>query len=142
MGRTPKSYYKYSPLPQGSVRLVKIHSTKLVKESKKVFLLETYPLDEQLEISLETFKLSRSPRYAALSYTWGLSGPFVDPKPSVFTQIERVYPIICDGAILLGTWYLRSTLRRIRLGIDVCMSVTGTENQHAKDVRGLYADIS
>jgi hypothetical protein len=142
MGRTPKSYYKYSPLPQGSVRLVKIHSTKLVKESKKVFLLETYPLDEQLEISLETFKLSRSPRYAALSYTWGLSGPFVDPKPSVFTQIERVYPIICDGAILLGTWNLRSTLRRIRLGIDVCMSVTGTENQHAKDVRGLYADIS
>jgi Heterokaryon incompatibility protein (HET) len=142
MGRTPESYYKYSPLPQGSIFLVKIHSTKLVKESKKVFPLKTYPLDEQLEISLETFKLSNCPRYAALSYTWGLPGSFADPKPSVFTQIERVYPIICDSAILLGTWNLRSALRQIRFGIDVCMSLSGTEHQLAKDTQRLYGDIS
>lgn len=142
MGRNPKSYYKYDPLPRGSIRLAKIHPTKSVKDSKRVVPLETYPFDEQLEVSLETFKRSDCPRYTALSYTWGLSGSFADPKPSVFTQIERVYPIICHGDILLSTWNLRSALRRIRLGIDVCTREASTENEDLKRVRDLYVDIS
>lgn len=54
--------------------------------------------------------------YDALSYTWGVA-TLEEKEPAsrqIFTTVQRCYPIMCDGKIVLATQNLRSALRRIR----------------------------
>lgn len=77
--------YKYSPLPSNSIRLLKIHPTTIVKYGGWDGLTPDYEDEEELNISLETFELSKCPPYAVLSYTWGLPNSLEEPEPSIFT---------------------------------------------------------
>lgn len=114
----PRTYYNYDALPEGSIRLLKILPATKSGYTSVAWNPSLHPIEEQLEISLETFDVSECPPYMALSYTWSSSGSLVDPKPSIFTKIERVYPLFCQDSILLATWNLRSFLRQVRKGFD------------------------
>jgi hypothetical protein len=105
-------YMDYEPLPEGYVRLLKIH------ESPNVWNIEknpnTWDLGGDIKISLISVPLNESPPYVALSYTWGEPGPFMDPTTSIFTQISRCFPIKCRGKLILGTRNLINAVRRLR----------------------------
>lgn len=113
-----------------------------MKDAIGLFDPEECPLEDEIKISLTTFKLSDCPSYVALSYTWGLPGTSADPEPSVFTNVERIYPIFCEGGILLCTWNLRSALRRIRFAADVNRSVDGIKHEKAQNLKGIWTDMS
>jgi len=105
-------YLKYTPLPQGHIRLLKIH------ESSTAWNIEenpnTWNLEQEIEISLISLPLDECPPYITLSYTWGEPGPFVDPTTSIFTQVPRCFPFKCHGKLVLATRNLRNVLRRLR----------------------------
>lgn len=131
MSKSPQEYYTHNELPEGSIRLIRICPTLWSSNAKEKGNPVPYPIEDQLEIVLETFKLSDCPAYTALSYTWGPSGSLIDPKLSAFTTVERVYPIFCTSAILLATWNLRSALRRIRHSFDVYADKLNTPGEDA-----------
>jgi hypothetical protein len=91
----------YDLLPEGYVRLLKIH--EIISH-----------FEEEIEISLISVPLAECPPYVALSYTWAEPEPFVDPTTIIFTKVPRCYPIKCGGRLILGTRNLRDALRRLR----------------------------
>lgn len=107
------AYYHYKPLPPGSIRLVEIIHSNSTKDPDSPERLEC-----EIELRITIHELHSCPAYTALSYTWGLPGSSDDPQPETFTKVERVYPVICDGQLLLATWNLRSALRWIRNSLE------------------------
>ena len=131
MVKAPQRYYTYAPLPEGSIRLLKILHTNLPQRQYATDGYDSsYEWEKQLIISLETFELSSHPPYTALSYTWGLSGASCDPDPEAdtFTRVERCFPILCDGFILLATFNLRAALRRLRYCFEQTKHLVGNED--------------
>lgn len=113
-------YNVYDELPFGCIRLLKILTADNPALSGPNFIEELEnQLEDQINIEIETFELASCPPFTALSYTWGLPGTDADPLHSVFTQVQRCFPIICNGAILLGTYNLRAAMRRIRQAVGV-----------------------
>lgn len=134
----PDRYHPYAALPEGSIRLIKIHPTKAFRGKKDRSTFQILDEEEQVEISLETFELSQSPPYNALSYTWGLPGSPEDLRPGVFTPVERVFPVICEGAILPVTWNLRSALRHLRIDIEFSLTTQNDQNHDVKLLKNTY----
>lgn len=133
--KNPFKYYQYHPLPAGSIRLIKLHYTGPKTTSDRLSV-PPYPLEQQIVISLETYDRKKCPPYIALSYTWGLPGTFADPQPSVFTQVERVYPFYCNHTIILGTWNLRSALRHIRQLMEFQDNSSDIKSYLVRETRG------
>lgn len=123
----PTEYYEYDQLPTGSIRLLRLHGTERVQTPEDLDVEQPLARENQLVISLESFELAKCPDFIALSYTWGQSGSLSDPKPSVFTQVERVFPTYCDHKILRNTENLRAALRRIRWLMKI------RDNEYKKD---------
>ena len=93
----------YDPLPEGYVRLLKIHENPMPQN-----------IEEEIEISLRSVPLAECPPYVTLSYTWADPEPVVDPTTLIFTKVPRCFPIKCGGRLVLGTRNLRDALRRLR----------------------------
>ena len=97
------TYYQYSPLPEGYIRLV-----RLLRPSHEY----TYKSECHLEL-VDT--ILEEAVYDALSYTWGPST--VDEEQAeaaqIFTTVQRCYPVFCDGKIILVTKSLRRALRSL-----------------------------
>lgn len=99
-------YYKYQRLEEGCIRLIRICDLpQLAKYSGA---------DHQISISMFTFPVGSCPSYDALSYTWGSPVLYDTRSYDPFTQVERCYPIYCEGRVILGTYNLRAVLRRLR----------------------------
>lgn len=96
-------YMSYDPLPEGYVRLLKIHENPM-----------PWNIEEEIEISLISVPLAECPPYVTLSYTWADPEPFVDPTTLIFTKVPRCFPIKCGRRLILGTRNLRNALRRLR----------------------------
>lgn len=67
---------------------------------------------EDLEIQMLEFPLKEAPAYDALSYTWG-SARIEDEEydaQQIFSLVERIYPIRCDGSLVRVTKSLRELL--------------------------------
>ncbi|KAI0454540.1 heterokaryon incompatibility protein-domain-containing protein [Xylaria acuta] len=101
----PRPYYNYTTLPEGWIRLLRIHDDSI-----------NGALDNDLHVTLYDYPLSSCPDYIALSYTWGEPSPIVDPTYRIFTQEPRCFPIGCGGYLLRATRNLRDALRRLREG--------------------------
>ncbi|KAL0256060.1 Ubiquitin-like protein [Diplodia seriata] len=99
-------YYRYSPLPGNTIRLIKIICPEYIPNREKIF--------EDLQLSMITVNLADAPVYDALSYTWGDPTPEPDPTTEKFTKVARCFPIECDGRAVLGTRNLRDALRQLR----------------------------
>ena len=99
-------YYKYEPLQEGHIRLLKIDDISDGWDEQR--------LEYDFSVSLFTVPAHSCPEYDTLSYTWGDPNPPNTPKPEVFTTVERCYPIYSAGRILRGTRNLRHALGRLR----------------------------
>lgn len=139
--RGPVEYYKYETLQPGFIRLLTIHHTGPARTFEQTKSL-SYPFEQQLVASLETFPLSDCPPYAALSYTWGPPGCANDPEPCCFTQVSRVFPIHCGDTILLGTWNLRSALKQLRFTLEVRDNVLDPEHAVVQATRAEFGKAS
>jgi hypothetical protein len=62
-------YMDYEPLPEGYIRLLKIHESPNVCNTDTN--PETWDLGGDIKISLISVPLNECPPYVALSYTWG-----------------------------------------------------------------------
>lgn len=95
-------YHDYDGLQADGIKLIRI------------LPIGTYP-NEQLQIVLENYNIDNV-EFDALSYTWGPSTleELEESSTQVFTTVERCYPVLCCGKIVLCTKALRNALRRLR----------------------------
>ncbi|KAK5655094.1 hypothetical protein OQA88_5993 [Cercophora sp. LCS_1] len=70
-------------------------------------------LTDMIECHVEVARLSATPEYAALSYTWG---PPTREDESRGMTADALYPIKCNGQVVLVAANLFSFLRRLRDG--------------------------
>ena len=99
-------YYKYEPLRQGHIRLVKIDGLTITQKHSHH--------DHDVHLSMFTFPIGSCPEYDALSYTWGDPETHDVDQAQTFTKVDRCFPLRCDDRILRGTSNLRAALRRLR----------------------------
>ncbi|KAI0188038.1 heterokaryon incompatibility protein-domain-containing protein [Xylaria flabelliformis] len=128
----PRPYYNYTTLPEGWIRLVRIHGNPINATSSS-------DLNDDLHVTLHDYPLSSCPDYIALSYTWGEPFGKVDPAYRVFTQEPRCFPINCGRYLLRGTRNLRAAIRQLRKGRQVGKNVEPL-NQSCDYVEKLYQD--
>jgi hypothetical protein len=119
-------YFKYTPLPKGHIRLLKIDDIELGWADEK--------LEHTFSVSFYSFPAHSCPNYDALSYTWGSPTPLKESDKEVFTTVERCYPIYSAGRLLRGTRNLRGALGRLRQ----MQSVTEDQIVHTPDV---FSDV-
>lgn len=99
-------YYKYNPLPRGWIRLIRCVNAKWESPSP----LEWWTRD--LEIQLLEVPFEEAPAYDAISYTWGAATQQEEKWDSqqILSREPRLYPVRCDGKIVLVTKTLRQVL--------------------------------
>ncbi|GAP89787.2 putative ankyrin and HET domain protein [Rosellinia necatrix] len=129
----PYPYYNYTPLPDGWIRLVRIHQGPLDNTLSP-------DLDEDLHVTLHDYPLSSCPDYIALSYTWGEPTVSPDPAYRIFTQEPRCFPINCGGRLLRSTRNLRAALRYLRWGQRILQDDDAL-NRNAENVEALYQTL-
>ncbi|KAI1123838.1 heterokaryon incompatibility protein-domain-containing protein [Nemania abortiva] len=109
----PHPYYNYTRLPDGWIRLVRIHGDSLDDRDP---VSGKFNLRDDLYVTLHDYPLSSCPDYIALSYTWGDPGGMIDPTYLIFTKEPRCFPINCGRSLLRSTRNLRDALRYLRQG--------------------------
>jgi hypothetical protein len=101
-------HYEYWPLAFRHIRLMRIH--------RDYSCYPKGPSPNQLHIDLEDHRLDEA-EFAALSYTWDPATMEEEEYDAsqIFTKVQRCYPVMCDGQIILATKSLRHALRQLRI---------------------------